>query len=277
MATASVNGVDLYYDRTGVSDGTAVVFGTGPEGDSGRWTGEVGGLSEYYHLTTWDPRGHGKSKTPAPAGEDALKQSAGDLKDLMDQLGIERAFVGGQSISGGIALHFAAQYPERVIALIMVDLFWSVALPMSAMMRAVRERSIELAESEGMEAVMNYCIEADPVVEEHARYGAQALEEIRGIFLSLDAKSYASSLRTMLDADFPPDLLSSVKVPTLLIGGDEDPKWEVAVMTHTMIPDSQYVVLPNTRHLTNLERFNNHLLEFLDEMANRPMDQYWLE
>jgi pimeloyl-ACP methyl ester carboxylesterase len=63
-------------------------------------------------------------------------------------------------MGGGVAAHFAVADPDRVAALLIIDSVSTSGLPMSAAMRAMWEKTIELAETQGMEAVADYVITA---------------------------------------------------------------------------------------------------------------------
>lgn len=69
-------------------------------------------FSKEYRVIALDTRGHGKS----PRGDKpfTIRQFADDLKDFMDELGIEKAHILGFSDGGNIAMIFAMKYPERV-------------------------------------------------------------------------------------------------------------------------------------------------------------------
>ncbi len=64
-----------------------------------------------------DTRGHGKS--PRGTAPFTLAQFAEDLRELLDQKGVEKADLLGFSDGGNIALLFALKYPERVDRLIL--------------------------------------------------------------------------------------------------------------------------------------------------------------
>jgi pimeloyl-ACP methyl ester carboxylesterase len=67
------------------------------------------------------------------------------------------------------------------------------------------------------------------------------------------------------------DMLSEIKVPTLLVVGDLDRPETVASadLLEERLPNARKVVMPGTAHLPNLERpddFNQIVLGFLDEL-----------
>jgi len=74
-------------------------------------------FSKEYRVIALDTRGHGKS----PRGNKpfTIRQFADDLKDFMDELGIEKAHILGFSDGGNIAIVFAMKYQERTMKVIM--------------------------------------------------------------------------------------------------------------------------------------------------------------
>jgi pimeloyl-ACP methyl ester carboxylesterase len=66
-----------------------------------------------------DQRGHGDSDRPASGY--ALTTVAGDLATAMDALGWSRAVIVGHSWGGAVAATFAAEHPERTLALVAID------------------------------------------------------------------------------------------------------------------------------------------------------------
>ena len=76
-------------------------------------------LRDRYHIYAPDQRGHGQT-TSAPSGHDWLTLSH-DLAGLLDHIGLEKVSVMGHSWGGNVATNFAANCPDRVDRLIMID------------------------------------------------------------------------------------------------------------------------------------------------------------
>ena len=76
-------------------------------------------LAPQYRVLAMDLRGRGRSEKPSKGY--SLETHLRDMNGLMDDLGIDRAVVMGHSLGAFISLAFAAQYPERVDRLILVD------------------------------------------------------------------------------------------------------------------------------------------------------------
>ncbi len=76
-------------------------------------------LRARYRIVAPDQRGHGQT-TQASSGYD-WQTLAADVARFMDGLGLEQAAVLGHSWGGNVAINVAAQFPERVSRLVMID------------------------------------------------------------------------------------------------------------------------------------------------------------
>jgi len=76
-------------------------------------------LAPTFRVLAFDQRGHGESAKPE--NDFDFENVARDLRALLDALKIKRAILGGHSWGGNVALYFAAQFPERVRAIILID------------------------------------------------------------------------------------------------------------------------------------------------------------
>ena len=76
-------------------------------------------LREHFRIVVPDQRGHGQT-TNAPAGYD-WRTLSDDLAGLLDELELPTVSVVGHSWGGNVAINFAANYPERVERLVMID------------------------------------------------------------------------------------------------------------------------------------------------------------
>ena len=127
MPTALLNGVHIHYESYG--NGFPLVFAYGLGGNTTEWAGQIPVFSEKYRFIVWDPRGHGQSDSPPNLDQYGSGNSAYDLKALLDHLGIEKAYVGGLSMGGGISTRFALLFPHRIAALIVIDSASASGLP----------------------------------------------------------------------------------------------------------------------------------------------------
>ena len=79
------------------------------------WHGVMGELARAgYRAIAPDLRGYNRSEKPAGAGAYTGAAYARDVVGLLDALGIERAFLAGHDVGGGVAWRLAFERPERV-------------------------------------------------------------------------------------------------------------------------------------------------------------------
>ena len=199
-------------------------------------------LASLGRLLLFDKRGSGMSDRVDGA---TLEERMDDIRAVMDAAGSERAVVCGLGEGGPLCALFAATYPERTTALVLIhtgarmvrspDLPW---LPT----RAEREREIA-------ETVRAW---ADPevVAERFAQGSPSATDEQRRAFarvmrFSVSPGSAAAYLRMNLDVDIR-EVLPLIRVPTLVIQRTEltglDPRNGRYLAEH--IPRARLVELP---------------------------------
>ena len=80
-----------------------------------------GRLATFGRLISYNPRGTGVS-SPLPPGS-SLQEWMDDLRRIMDAVGVQRATIIGDTEGGPTAMLFAATYPERTSALVLVNTF----------------------------------------------------------------------------------------------------------------------------------------------------------
>ena len=115
--------VEGFVERDGIKVGYEV-YGSGPMTVvlvpidaivySRAWKAQIPYLSRFYRVVAVDPRGNGRSDAVRdPAAHTDLELVA-DTLAVMDELGVDRAVLGGLCSSSWRAAVLAAQYPERV-------------------------------------------------------------------------------------------------------------------------------------------------------------------
>jgi pimeloyl-ACP methyl ester carboxylesterase len=105
--------LNLHEDRIAYRDtgeGPALLLIHGMAGSSATWESITPQLAKNYRVIAPDLLGHGKSAKPR--GDYSLGAFAVWLRDLLDELKVDRATVVGQSLGGGIAMQFAYQHRE---------------------------------------------------------------------------------------------------------------------------------------------------------------------
>jgi N-formylmaleamate deformylase len=117
----SVNGIQLHYQRTG-GEKPPILFLHGLTDNGLAWSGLVQGLEAEFDCILLDGRGHGLSDAPADGYD--MGQLSRDTIAFLDALGLSKVGIIGHSIGGRLGALLAANYPERVQALVLEDPAW---------------------------------------------------------------------------------------------------------------------------------------------------------
>ena len=252
MPKVTVNGTGISYESDG--EGFPLVLCYCRGGNASMWAPQVEAFSRNYRFIRFEPRGHGKSDAPQDPLAYGLDRSVGDLLGLLDHLGVEKAYVGGLSMGGGITTRFTLLHPERVAALLVIDSGSATGHPHRESVRRSTARVRELAFSEGMEAVAQYSIrEVDSFAGRAAR-GPEEAEGMLDMLRALTPHGYVYSLEALDQAPVFDDRLCEIEAPTLCIAGDEDPALEDVRFVHSQIEGSELVVVPGAGHFANLDQ-----------------------
>jgi pimeloyl-ACP methyl ester carboxylesterase len=264
------DGVRIYYEEHGRGFPLVLAYGIG--GNAGMWEPNVAALSAKYRLVLWEPRGHARSDSPEDPARYTFHRWALDLRDVLNHLRIRKAYVGGLSLGGGIATRFTLLYPSRVRALVVVDSSSAAGLPLPAENIVMRARSIEVTLKEGMDAMAELAIASNPNIAGRVKLDPKARDEIFTMYRMLVPVGYANSLRALLAMDYITDRLPKIRVPTLLVCGDEDPSLGPMKVIQKKIKGSRLVVLSPAGHFANRdqpEAFNGAVLDFLARLGRR--------
>ena len=119
-----VNHVKVHYKEAGAG-GTTFILLHGFGGSTYSWREVMDDFSQLGHVIAYDRPAFGLTERPMP--EDwvenpyGMKANVELLRGLLDELGIDKAVLVGNSAGGGVSVAFALEYPERVESLILVD------------------------------------------------------------------------------------------------------------------------------------------------------------
>lgn len=119
--TAEVNGVTVHYLQAGHGTGTPVVLLHGYAETSHMWRPLMKQLAANHVVIAPDLRGAGGSSKPQ-GGYDK-KNMAQDIHALVQSLGYPKVKIVGHDIGLMVAYAYAAQYPEQVESVVLMDAF----------------------------------------------------------------------------------------------------------------------------------------------------------
>ena len=128
MPTITHNGVKLAYDSRGKGR-PAFVFIHGWTCDRSFFAPQAKHFARRHRVVSLDLRGHGQSDKPQ--GPYPISTYADDIAALIDTLRLGKVVAVGHSMGGITALQLAADHPDKVAAIVMVDpapLVWPAEL-----------------------------------------------------------------------------------------------------------------------------------------------------
>lgn len=202
-------------------------------------------LAGPFRVIRVDHRGHGGS--PAPPGPYAMTDLAADVVELLDDLGLERVAYCGLSLGGMVGMYLGSEHPERLSSLTLCCTTAHFAD------KAPWEQRIAAVEAEGTAGVANAVVSrwfTPAWAAEHPDVVTALRDQIAG---TPDA-GYLGCCRAIAGWDHRARL-AAVAVPTLVIGGAEDPSTPVDPHTRTLaegIPGARVELLPGA-HLATIE------------------------
>lgn len=229
------------------------------------WNEQVEALSSKYRVVAPDLRGFGESDSSE--GPATMSRMAQDVAQLMDQLDIPQAVIGGLSMGGYVALAFYKQFASRVRALVLAD---TRAQADTEEAKKTRSEHADKALSEGMagiaDAMLPKLLTPDTVSKR-----PEVVKRIRDMMLKTKPQGAAAALLGMAQREDQTEFISTIKVPALIVAGREDaitPPADSEAM-HAKIVRSRLIVIENAGHVSNLEQteqFNDALLAFLNSI-----------
>jgi len=205
------------------------------------------GLAAFSRLILFDKRGTGLSDRAA--GLPDIQQRMDDVRAVMDAAASRRAAIFGWSEGAGMAITFAATYPERSIALVLVGAYarreWAPDYPWAPTPEERKTGYYNTIEREW----------GGPVGIEHvapSRAKDPAFRDWWGTYQRRSASPAAAlalaRMNTSIDVR---DFLSKVRVPTLVMHRrhDQNAKLEEGRYIADRIPGAQFVELDGEDHL----------------------------
>ncbi len=218
-------------------------------------------LASFSRLILFDKRGTGLSDRVPIHELPTLEQRMEDVHAVMDAVGSERAALVGVSEGGPMCSLFAATYPDKTLALIMIGTYakriWAKDYPWAPTLEQ-REQFFEYMRENWGKAVG---------IEDRAptRAGDERFRNWWATYLRMGASPGAAVALTKMNAEIDVrQVLPLIQVPTLVIHrtGDTALKVEEGRFVASQIPGAKFVELGGIDHLP----FVGEQSEILDEI-----------
>jgi pimeloyl-ACP methyl ester carboxylesterase len=203
-------------------------------------------LASFSRLILFDKRGTGMSDRVSNDRLPTLEQRMDDVRAVLDAVGSESAALLGHSEGSSMSILFAATYPDRSRALVLVGAFakrlrtddypWAPTLEE----RLATIEEVERSWGAGFD-LTDYAPDEDP-----------ALLEWYSTYLRRSASPGAAAALLRMNSQIDTrHILPTVRVPTLVLArtGDRDVTVDEGRWIASQIPEARFVELPGDEHL----------------------------
>jgi pimeloyl-ACP methyl ester carboxylesterase len=272
MPVVRIHGHEVSYRDEG--QGPVLLLLHGIAGSSRAWREVMPALAGDFRLIAPDLLGHGESAKPV--GDYSLGAYASGMRDLLGELGIERATLVGQSFGGGVAMQLAYQHPELCERLVLVD-SGGLGREVNPILRAA---TLPLAEYVMPVLFPSFVKERGDAVSRFLRdrgirsgRAAEVWLAYRSLTETENRKAFVRTVRSVIDpggqtVSAMDRLYLAAEVPTLIIWGADDSIIPVshAHAAHEAIPGSRLELFEGVGHFPHVEapeRFVEVLRDFL--------------
>ena len=245
MPTLEANGIKINYQIDG-ADGAPVLMMSNSLGtDLHMWDKQAPALAKRFRVVRYDTRGHGK--TEAPSYPYTFEMLGHDAVALMDALKLTKVRFCGLSMGGMIGMWLARHVPSRIEQLVLSNTAAKFGL------LEIWNQRIATVRASGMKAITDSVIERW-FTKDFREKSPKEIEPITGMLHATKPEGYAGNCAAIRDVDqrWP---ISDIKVPTLVIGGKQDPAtpYAAAELIASRIPGAKLVGL-DAAHLSNIEQ-----------------------
>jgi pimeloyl-ACP methyl ester carboxylesterase len=227
------------------------------------WKPQKDALRDLFRMIAPDLPGFGDS--PLPTGTPTVEGYADAVAGLLDDKDIHDPVVlAGVSMGGYIALAFARKYSHRLAGLVLSD---TKAGPDDATGKANRDRMIAEVKAGLSEAVVEGLVPKllGPATKEES---PEIEDAVRDLGLAQKPEALVAALAAMRDRPDSTPGLAGIRVPTLVIVGQDDmltPPDEARKLV-AGIKGARLAIIEKAGHLPNVEQprdFNDVLMAFL--------------
>ena len=219
-------------------------------------------VSENVRLILPDLRGFGETKSLADIN--TMEEMAWDVAELLDDLKIEKAIIGGLSMGGYVTFALFRLQPDLFSGWVLCD---TTSAADTEEKRENRFKLIKKIEEVGSQVLIDNML---PVLvgEFTKENNRELLADLEQRFADTEPQAAMGALRGMAARKDNSDLLPEINVPTLFIFGEDDALTgtETGRKMHSQVKDSELCIIKNAGHYSNLEQpeqFNEALISFI--------------
>jgi esterase len=252
--TVVLNGLKFHYRDWGNEGAQALVLLHGFTGHARSWDTFAGAMRESYRVLALDQRGHGETEW---AQDYAPERMVEDVDAFVRELGLKRFALLGLSMGGRNAYAYAAQHPEEVERLVIVDIGPEIVASGSDRIRQ-GVQAVDVFDTPEQAFLAARAANARPPdAELRHRVTNNLMQQPDGRWTFRYDKALRSPDRPLPrpDSEWAWSLMPRIACPTLLVRGSESDvlSRETAERMVRDIPDCRLVEVPDSGHSVPLD------------------------
>lgn len=243
---------DIHYYEGGPADAETVVLVHGFGADKDNWLRFSRLLTDQYHVIALDLPGFGES-SKLPDADYAVGAQAERLAAFIQQLGLRKPNLVGNSMGGHIAAVYAARYPDRLRSLALFANAGITSPKPSELMQMLQRgepNPLVVTSTADFDRLMSFVFVEQPEVPAPLK---QHFAERAIANHAFNEKIFKQLMDNYIALE--PEL-AKIQVPTLLLWGDQDRLLDVSSIEvmQPLLKQPSVVVLQNCGHAPMIER-----------------------
>ena len=255
--TTLPDGTHMVWLEGGSGAPLVLVHGFGADKDN--FTRVSRTLVPHYRVIVPDLVGFGESAHRTDVDYHYAAQ-AERLRAFVHALGLSRIDLGGNSMGGGIAMSYAAQHPQDVASLWLIDCAGIAEAPPSELAEVITRTGanpLMITNESDYPAFLHFVMSDPPWIPASVmdvlareRMANQALE--RQVFQQIATDSVSAAVK-------------GLATPTLITWGEDDRALSVGTVPvlKALLPNAQSVVMPHVGHAPMIERPEESAADYL--------------
>lgn len=256
---------DLAVFTEGSPNSKPIIFIHGFPYDHTMWDKQIDELKPHYYCVAYDIRGLGES--PIGDGQYTMESFVDDLETIISDLKLNKPILCGLSMGGYISLRAVERNESIYGGLILCDTRSASDADEGKIKRADNIRKINVhGVKQFVSDFVPMCFSVRSITDSNDEYTGVLNKSLNSNAIGVKGCLLAMAGRTDTTA-----YLSKIKIPTLLLCGEDDrltPPDSMEVMAG-QIPNAQFEIVPNAGHMAPIENASfvtSKIKKFLGKM-----------
>ncbi len=246
------DGAKIHFRDQGNADGQVLVLLHGSNASLHTWEDMIRELKADYRLISLDFPGHGLTG-PDPERDYSAASMIDAVIAVMDQAGVEKAVITGNSMGGWLSWRMALSHPERVSGLVLIDASGVVGVEEPDLYLAAKIQNTKLGQMLATKMMPK------PIVKKTLSQvmfdDTQITDQLINRYYDLarfpgNRQAGNDRMNTPREPDYYARI-GQIEVPVLILWGQHDVTTPLsyAQAFDEALPESEKIIYPNAAHL----------------------------